>query len=185
MPIRGWSNGTMAIWRRAMSQTRSERLRPDSASSLSAKWFRSKRGAKFKSRRIGIATRHGRHRTGFPPRASWGAPSGGAMPYQSKAEREAASHMTWREVLTHVEEATQCDAKEARRRIGNARENHMLCVRWADQRKDFGRSGPVSMPSDEPPRDSQYWQECKTNPNDPDLVLEPPPYDRGLVHKRT
>jgi hypothetical protein len=107
------------------------------------------------------------------------------LPYQSKAEREAASYMTWTEILKHVEKTEQCDAKEARRQIGNAIADGVLSVRWADQRKSFGSSGPFHALTDEPSRDARYWQECTAHPNDPNLVLEPPPYDRELVDKRT
>jgi hypothetical protein len=105
--------------------------------------------------------------------------------YISKSEREAASRMTWTELLAHVIDAKRCSEGEARRQIGNAVEDGGLHVRWADQRKDFGPPSHSSAPGDEPPRDASYWQECKTDPNDPDLALEPPPYDSELVDKRT
>src|SRR5208337_2616258 len=47
MLIRGWSNGIMAIWPRAISLTRSERQHPNSVSNLSARWFRSRSGGKI------------------------------------------------------------------------------------------------------------------------------------------
>ena len=107
------------------------------------------------------------------------------MPYVSKSEREAASQMTWTELLAHVQNVERCSEGEARRQIGNAIAERMLSVRWADQRKDFGAPSPNQSPCDEPSQGASHWQECKTDSNDPDLVLEPPPYDRELVDKRT
>jgi len=104
------------------------------------------------------------------------------MPYQSRAEREAASYMTWSQLLKHVRDAEQCEKKEARRQIGNSVMDGVLFVRWAGERKNVFNSGPIQLPADDPPRDAQYWQECKTRR---DLVLEPPPYDREWVNKRT
>ena len=105
--------------------------------------------------------------------------------YQSKAQREAASYMTWTETLAHVQRTAPCDETEARRQIGNAIAERALRVRWADERKPAIGSSPSQVPSDEPPRDAQYWRECEAHPKEPDLVLEPPPYDRELVNKRT
>jgi len=107
------------------------------------------------------------------------------MPYQSKAEREAASYMTWTEIIAHVKETERCDENEARTKIGNAIAARKLHVRWEDQRKIPFGSSPLSVPDDEPPRDAKYWQECQPDPDNPDLVREPPPYDPELVGKRT
>jgi hypothetical protein len=107
------------------------------------------------------------------------------MSYKSKAEREAASYMTWSKIHAHVQEAEQCDKEEARRQIGNAIEDRVLSVRWADQREAVGALAPIQSPGDEPPRNSEFWQKCETAANDPDLVLEPAPYDRELVNKPT
>jgi hypothetical protein len=106
------------------------------------------------------------------------------MHYQPKADRDAAFYMTWSELLAYVK-TEQRDEREARRQIGHAIAEGRLPVRWIDQRMGFGASSPNQTQADEPPRDAQYWQECETNPKDPDLVLEPPPYDRELVGKRT
>jgi hypothetical protein len=105
------------------------------------------------------------------------------MPYQSKSEREAASRMTWGQLLKHVRDTDHCDDPEARRQIGNAIADGELLVRWADQRKYLGPPSPTQAPGDEPPRDAHYWQECETDPDD--HVLEPHFYDPDLVHKRS
>jgi len=90
--------------------------------------------------------------------------------------------MTWTEILAHVKNTEQCDETEARRQIGAAIEDNALFVRWADERKTPIGWSPMQPPRDEPPRSAAYWQKCKTRGN---LVLEPPPYDRGSVGKRT
>ena len=62
----------------------------------------------------------------------------------------------------------------------------MLFARWADERKNVFKSpGPIQLPVDKPPRGAQYWQECKVDCENPDAVMEPPPYARGLVSRRT
>lgn len=104
------------------------------------------------------------------------------MPYKSKAEREAASRMTWTELLAHVQDAEGCNKGEARRQIGAAIADRELSVNWADERKRPFGSSPIELPNDKPPRQAIYWQKCKTKG---DRVLEPPPYDRELVGKRT
>jgi hypothetical protein len=88
--------------------------------------------------------------------------------------------MTWSKLIDHVRRAEKsCTKAEARRRIGNAIAAHELRVRWADERKPPFGSSPFQVPGDEPPRgDAQYWAECETHPDDPDLLREPPPYDR-------
>jgi hypothetical protein len=104
------------------------------------------------------------------------------VPYKSKAELKAASCMTWSKLIEHVRRAEKsCTKAEARRQIGNAIQDRALSVRWADERKPPFGSSPLGVPGDEPPRDAQYWQKCKTRR---DFVLEPPPYDRELVDKR-
>jgi hypothetical protein len=111
------------------------------------------------------------------------------VPYKSKAEERAASSMTWRELLDHVKAAETCDETEARRQIGNAIADRALLVRWEDQRKVPIGSSPLQAPIDEPPRDAAYWQECKTDPDDPNRVQAPdgkfrqPLFDRGCVSK--
>jgi hypothetical protein len=40
----------------------------------------------------------------------------------------------------------------------------------------------MQLPSDEPPREARYWQQCLIKS---DLVLEPPPYDPELVDEPT
>jgi hypothetical protein len=107
------------------------------------------------------------------------------LPYVSKSERAAASRMTWTEIIKHVREAEQCDEREACRQIGNAVADRKLRVWWADESKPSFGSSPLQVPSDEPPRDAIYWQECEAHPKEPDLVREPPPYDREWVNKRT
>jgi hypothetical protein len=111
--------------------------------------------------------------------ASGGAP----VPYKSKAEREAASVMTWSQLIDHIRRAGKsCTKAEARRQIGNAIAERELRVCWANERKPPSGSSPIGVPGDEPPRDAQYWQKCKTRR---DFVLEPPPYDREMVGKPT
>jgi hypothetical protein len=106
------------------------------------------------------------------------------VPYKSKAEREAASWMTWSKLIDHVREAKSCTEAVARRHIGNAIAERELRVWWADERKPSPGSSPLGVPGDEPPRDAQYWAECETHPDDSDLLREPPPYDRESVNKR-
>jgi hypothetical protein len=108
------------------------------------------------------------------------------MPYKSKAERAAASWMTWTELITHVQNDNPCDEREARQQIGNAIADRALRVRWADEHWVWGISSPVEVPPpDEPPRDAGYWLECKADADDPDRVLEARPYDPDLVDKET
>jgi hypothetical protein len=104
------------------------------------------------------------------------------MPYK-KAETDGASRMTWTELLAHVGTAKCCEDSEARRQVGNAIAERRLSVTWANQPWAIG--GPVSTQADEPPRDARYWQECDCDPDEPDFVREPAPYDRDLVDKRT
>jgi hypothetical protein len=106
------------------------------------------------------------------------------VPYISEAERKAASQMTWSEILTHVKQAEQCEEPEARRHIGNAIEDGVLKARWEDERFRWGSSSPIHIPDDAPPRDADYWVNCKTDRKHPDSVREPPPYERGLVSRR-
>jgi len=106
------------------------------------------------------------------------------VPYISKADRESASQMTWSKILTHVKQTEQCKCDEARRQIGNAIEDGVLKARWADERSRWRSSSPIHIPDDEPPRDADYWVNCKTDPKDPNRVREPPPYDPSLVSKR-
>jgi hypothetical protein len=92
--------------------------------------------------------------------------------------------MTWSEILAHVRDAKKCDESEARRQIGNAVQDGKLVARWADERSLWGATAPISVPDDRPPRDVNYWLECDIDPNDPNRVREPPPYDPGLVSNR-
>ena len=78
MPTHGWSNATTVTWRRPTSRTPSARRHRNSGSSPTARWFRSRAGRRLVVRRIGIATRHGRHRTDLLPRPTRGAPRGSA-----------------------------------------------------------------------------------------------------------
>jgi hypothetical protein len=105
------------------------------------------------------------------------------VPYRSKAEREAASCMTWNQILLHVKQSEQCDEGEARQQIGNAIEDGELSARWADERSRWGTSGPIQMPDDLPPRTAEYWRECQLDRSDNDAIREPPPYDPALVDK--
>ena len=106
------------------------------------------------------------------------------MPYISKAEREATSRMTWSEILAHVRDVEKCGEREARRQIGNAVQDGKLAAQWADERSLWGATAPISVPDDRPPRDVNYWLECDIDPNDPNRVREPPPYDPALVSNR-
>jgi hypothetical protein len=117
-------------------------------------------------------------------------------PYISDSERRAASRMTWSSIVAHVRATEQCDESEARRRIGNAIHDGKLLARWADKpvippmpgsKVPFVPKDTSSalMPDDAPPRDATYWMECESQATDPDSVLEPPPYDPGMVNKRT
>ena len=107
-----------------------------------------------------------------------------SVPYISKAEREAASRMTWRQILAHVTQAERCDENEARRQIGNAIQDRALTLRWAHERARWGAASPIYVPEDMPPRDAAFWLKCKISRRDHDAVLEPPPYDPTLVNKR-
>jgi hypothetical protein len=108
------------------------------------------------------------------------------MPNKSKAERKAASRMTWTEIIKHVREVEQCDEREARRQIGNAVADRELHVWWEDQREiPFGSTGGIGVQISVPPRDAAYWLTCEIDLIDPDRVLEPPPYDPDWVDKRT
>jgi hypothetical protein len=117
-------------------------------------------------------------------------------PYISDSERRAASRMTWSDLVAHVCAAEQCDEREARRQIGNAINDGKLFARWADKpvippmpgsKIPFVPKDTTSalMPDDAPPRDATYWMECEGQATDPDYILEPPPYDPGMVNKRT
>ena len=108
------------------------------------------------------------------------------MPYKSKAEEEAASEMTWTELIRHVKNAEgDCAESEARRQIGNAIQDGVLTTRWDDERIRWGSSGPLQPTEDKPPRDAAYWLECEADSTVPDRVLEPRPYDPELVDKET
>ena len=87
MLTRGWSNGTTATWLQATSLMKSAGQHRNSASSLSAEWFQSTPpGARFSSRRIGIATRHGR----YPHQPSAASKSRGAP---AEAHGEDRQHL--------------------------------------------------------------------------------------------
>jgi hypothetical protein len=86
--------------------------------------------------------------------------------------------MTWGGILAHVKQVEECNEGPARRQIGSAIEDGALQARWADERS------PIHTPDDVPPRDADYWLECESDPNDPDSVREPPPYDPSLVSNR-
>jgi hypothetical protein len=105
--------------------------------------------------------------------------------YISKSEREAASRMTWTEIIAHVTEAERCDENEARRQIGNAIADRMLHLWWEDQGEIPFGSGPLQVRVSTPPRDAAYWLKCEIDPTDPDRVHELPSYDSDLVDKRT
>jgi hypothetical protein len=90
--------------------------------------------------------------------------------------------MTWTEIVTHVRRAKHCKTKRARWLIGNEIQNGSLPV--YDERPVPMGSSPLGVPQFTPPRDAQYWAECETHPDDPDLLREHPPYDRELVDKR-
>jgi hypothetical protein len=108
------------------------------------------------------------------------------MPYVSKAERAAASRMTWSKLIAHVRDVERCDEREARRQIGNAIADRALRVRWADEHWVWGISSPMEVPPpDEPPRDAAYWLDCRADDADPNRVLEPRRYDPELVDKHT
>ena len=117
-------------------------------------------------------------------------------PYISDSERRAASWITWSGLLAHVRAAEQCSESEARRQIGNAISDGKLLPRWSDapvippmpgSKVPFVLSGTSNalMLDDMPPRDATYWMECESQATDPDSVLEPPPYDPGMLNKRT
>jgi hypothetical protein len=106
------------------------------------------------------------------------------MSYRSKAEEQSASWMTWGEILVHVQKTENCQETEARRQIANAIADRALPVRWADERKIPIGSSPLQVLSDEPPRDAEYWRECVSDPDDPNCVRAPRPYDAALVDKR-
>jgi hypothetical protein len=91
--------------------------------------------------------------------------------------------MTWREIVTHVRKAKRCKTKKARWSIGKEIQNGSLQV-YDERRVPIG-SSPLGVPQFTPPQDAEYWAECKTHSDDPDLLREPPPYDRELVDKRT
>jgi hypothetical protein len=102
--------------------------------------------------------------------------------YTSNSEREAASYMTWSEILVHVKQTEQCECDEARRQIGNANQDGALYARWADKRRSRWRgSSPIHTPDDAPPLDADYWLKCEIDPKNRDLLREPPPYAPDLV----
>jgi len=70
------------------------------------------------------------------------------MHYISKAEREAASRMTWAEIIAHVRKSAPADEPQARQEIANAIADGMLHVRWTDERKPPRGFSPLQFPGD-------------------------------------
>ena len=93
--------------------------------------------------------------------------------------------MTWCELLDHVKAAKNCQEPEARRQIGLAIGDYVLPVRWADEKPPRWAIAGLTPLDDTPPHDAVYWQECETDKNDPNRVLEPRPYDPALVDEAT
>jgi hypothetical protein len=98
--------------------------------------------------------------------------------------------MTWSTLVAHVRNVEQCEEREARRQIGNAIADLKLFPRWTDKPKMppipgtkiswAPRPSTLIIPDDAPPRDANYWLECEIDPNDPDRIREPPPYNPGM-----